>query len=1827
MLNIQNYKITKQIYESVNSLIYRATKIDNNKSVILKFLKEDYPTADELIFYRQEYDIIKYLAEIDGVVDVYNIENNNNTLVMCLEDFGGISLKQCLTKCEFDIAKVLNIAIQATEILEQIHKQNIIHKDINSSNLVFNPDIGILKFIDFGISTQLSQQIMSLKNPDGLEGTLAYMSPEQTGRMNRTLDYRTDFYSLGVTLYELFTHQLPFDSSDAIELVHCHIAKQPIAPSELQDIPVAISNIIMKLLEKMAEDRYQSAWGIKADLQKCQEQLVTTGKIMPFTLAQQDFSVRFQISQKLYGREQEIKTLLDAFERMVNHALLPSTIRVSEMMLVAGRSGTGKSVLVKEIYKSLTTFISGKFSQFQKNTPYSAIVNAFEELVQQLLTENEEQIQLWRHKLLTALGTNGQIIIDVIPAIELIIGPQPIVSSMESTESQNRFNLVFQNFIQVFCEPTHPLVLFLDDLQWADLASLKLLEMIMISQKTRAIFLIGAFRDNEVNSEHPLMAMLENLYNENTIVNQINLAPLQLTHINQLIADTLHQEPKTTFVLADLVIQKTRGNPFFVNQFLHTLYEENLLTFIPPNSQQIASWQWDINQIEAMDITDNVVELMITKLKKLPIKAQQILGLAACMGNHFNLKSLSAVYAKIYNSTAILIFKDILPVLTEGFVLPTSEPELNDNSPFTINNFQFLHDRVQQAAYTLIDNKKNVHLQIGLILLENSTHTTLDNQIFDIVEHFNFGLVEEPELNNQVARLNLIAGQKAKKATAYIAADQYLTIGEANLVGDYWQEHYELAFTLYLEKAEVEYLTGNFEQSENSTKIILQYAKAPIEKVEAYKILVVQYTMQGKYAKAIQTGQAALLCLNINLPPINLTTAFEQEVAAANKNLGERTINSLIHQKIVTDREILITVKLLRYMAIPAYFYNKELWCLITMKNVNLCLKHGYVLETPSILCAYGIILGSIYHKYQLAYEFANVAINISNKFNDNKCQSHTMTGGFLLPWVKHISYTKVINEEAQQAGLESGDLQYMGYLTTLQVFNIFYQGRSLKHILAKISKDLSFNRKAKNQFSIDLLLGIQIFLFNLTAFTETKDDFYNEDMSEEQYLEQHKNHKSILCYCFILKSQVLYLYGKPEEALQYAVKAKKLINSILGVVTVVDNNFYYSLSMTALYLQDTKRKQAQYWHKLTENQQQMRIWTNNCEANFLHKYLLVEAEIARIHGRDSEALDLYAQAVINAKKNKFIQDEALANELIAQFWFAKGYNQYANTHLREAHYAYQKWRATAKVIDLEEKYPQLSVNKALMPNNPNVAMLTSTKTTASHWLDLNSVVKASHAMSEEIMLVKLLKKMMQIVIENAGANRGFLLLPQQDKWFIEAEVQVDNPVVKVLQSISLNSYRKISSNIINYVIRTGKNVVLNNDENKFTNDSYLNKYSPKSILCMPLSNQGILKGVLYLENNQLNDVFTSERVEIISLLSSQIVISIENAQLYQNLEQKVTERTAELQTTLKDLRATQSQLIHSEKLAALGQLIAGIAHEINTPLGAIRASIDNVLDSFNDVTTNLPQLSQFMLVANRLQLFMSLLEKAKMAVATSLTSKEKRIAKRQLRQSLSEANIENSSNLADILVYMRITENYSDLLPLLKDEQATNIVKIARNFVSIHNNSANINLAINKASKVIFALRKFAHQDISGEKSELDIIDSIDTVLTLYNNQIKQGIEIIKHYQPIPIVKCYVDEIQQVWTNIIHNSLQAMQNKGTLTIKVFQSAEQIVISFTDTGSGIPIAIQERIFEPFFTTKERGEGSGIGLDIVKKIITKHQGEIEVESNEGATFIVTLPIGG
>lgn len=780
MLELPGIQTLNKIYDSLNATVYRAIREQNQQPIILKLLKEDYPNPSEIVRYRQEYKILQTL-NLPGVIKACDLQKYRNTLVLILEDFGGSSLKQMQEQQSFSLSEFLNIAIQIAEILGEIHAAHIIHKDINPANIIFNQKTGKIQIIDFGISTLLSRETPTIKNPHILEGTLAYISPEQTGRMNRSLDYRTDFYSLGITFYELLSNQLPFDTKDAMELVHSHIAKQPLSLDKINpEIPPAVSAVVMKLLEKNAENRYQSAWGIQADLAECLRQLQTTETILEFTLAQEDISERFQIPQKLYGRAAQVQALLAAFERVANPE---HNFSGSEMMLVAGYSGIGKSSLVQEIYKPITEkrgyFISGKFDQFQRDIPYSAIISAFSEFMRQLLTESAAKLAEWRTKLLTALGANGKVIIDVIPQVELIVGKQPQVAELRPNEAQIRFYFVFEKFIRVFCSPEHPLVVFLDDLQWIDAATLNLLQLMVADTDTQYLLLIGAYRNNEVSPAHPLMIAVDELQREGATINFIHLANLAIEDISNLLVDTLQENEPSVRSLAELVLYKTNRNPFFVNQFLKTLYSENLISFHFPESCEVRNggeesgenramrgfWQWDIAQIEATDITENVVDLMVSNLKKLPKATQDILRFAACAGAFFDLTTLS----KISNKSPDSVFCDLSPALEAGLIFPVSELDVE----LLFEEYKFLHDRVQQAAYALIDEgqKKAVHLQIGRLLLDNTDGGDLSEELFEIVDQLNLAVdVKEGEFSREldrtetdkIAKLNLLAGKKSQ---------------------------------------------------------------------------------------------------------------------------------------------------------------------------------------------------------------------------------------------------------------------------------------------------------------------------------------------------------------------------------------------------------------------------------------------------------------------------------------------------------------------------------------------------------------------------------------------------------------------------------------------------------------------------------------------------------------------------------------------------------------------------------------------------------------------------------------------------------------------------------------------------------------------------------------------------------------------------------------------------------------------------------------------------------------------------------------------------------
>ncbi len=1555
MLTLPNYKIGSQIYESINSLVYRGHRKKDNQPVILKMLKQDYPTPAELTRYRQEYEITHDL-DLAGVIKAYGIEKYQNTLVIILEDFGGESLKQVMANQTLTLKAFLPLAIQIADSLGNIHAADIIHKDINPSNIVVNHDTSLLKIIDFGIASRLPRENPTLKSPEQLEGTLAYLSPEQTGRINRALDYRTDLYSLGVTCYEMLTGFVPFTATDAMELVHCHLAKTPSPVCEVNpDIPQIVSDIVMKLMAKNAEDRYQSAFGVKADFEKCLENLRGFGNLegLDFELAQNDFSGKLQIPQKLYGRENEVNTLLQAFERVSQGS--------AEMMLIAGYSGVGKTALVHEVHKPMTEkrgyFAAGKFDQFQKNIPYSAITQAFNEFCRYLLMESTATLANWQTKILAAVGNNGQIIIDVVPDLELVIGKQPAVAKVGAAEAQNRFQMFFLNFVKALCDKDHPFILFIDDLQWVDSASKGLLKSIMLDDEIRHLLIIGAYRDNEVDSSHPFMMAVDELEKANAVINTIYLSNLLSKDINCLLQDSLKCWLKQTQPLTDLIYQKTQGNAFFTHQFLQTLYSDALLHF---DFEQL-KWRWDVEQIAAQNITANVVELMANQIEKLPSSTSAALQLAACIGNKFDLPILAIIYEHDQNETLSVL----RPAVTEGLIQPLDE-NYKHLDVCEKSQFKFLHDRVQQAAYARIDDeqKQAVHLQIGRLLLINTPADVLEEQVFDIVGQFNHSL---ELLNNQterleIAGLNLMAGQKAKMATAYGAAVNFLTIGRECLTENSWETEYDLTLNLFTEAAEAAYLTGDFKQLEQLAQAVLQQAQTLSDEAKICEIQITAYIAQNQQQKAIQTALIFLNRLGISLPSVPSQEDVGLALQEMQVSLSGKPIQSLIDLPMMTNTNKILAMRVMRAVISAAYQTSQKLLVLMVLKQVDLSLEYGNVAESCFSYACYGFILCGVVSDIESGYQFGQLALDLLKRLGETglKAMVIYIFNSVIKLWKEPVRETFQPLLGSYQIGLETGDIEYGTYSINFCLCYSYFIGKPL----VTLEPEIALYNHAVAQLKQELVLSWNNLLWQvvLNLMGHSNDpcrligEVYDENIQLERY--QQANERNGIHYLHLNKCILHYLFQEYAPAVEHAEIAEQHLDGVTGMLAVAIFHFYDSLARLALYSDSPPQEQYSILDKVAANQEKMQKWAEHAPMNFQHKYDLVEAERCRVLGKDGEAREFYDKAIELAQENEYLNEEALAHELAGQFYLAKGQTKFALVCLRDAHYAYQQWGAVAKVADLEAKYSQLlTIPKSLSANVTTTGTLMSSNATrlqTSTVLDLDSVTKASQTLVGEIVLSKLLEKMMHIVIENAGAEKGLLLLPQQDNWFIEAQGQVDSSDTSVLQKLPLEESELVSANIIHYVARTFDNVVLHDAtlEGSFTRDAYIIKQRPKSVLGMPLLNQGKLTGILYLENNLTTGAFTPKRLEVLNLLSSQIAISIENSFLYNNLEQKVAERTQELSTALDHLKTTQSQLVEAEKMASLGGLVAGVAHEINTPIGIGVTAASTLADRTTDAAT-----------------------------------------------------------------------------------------------------------------------------------------------------------------------------------------------------------------------------------------------------------------------------------
>ena len=1536
----------ERIYEGNSTIIYRGCGVIDSQPVIFKILKAEYPSPQEIACFKREFEIIRNIS-IDGIVKAYDLESYNKGLMMVLEDFGGQALSGYVKKNKLSLDQFLNIAAQLTDILEHIHALGYIHKDLNPNNIIWNHNINKVKICDFGISTQLTSENPEIKSLYALEGTLNYISPEQTGRMNRSVDYRTDYYSLGVTLYELLMGFLPFRVADPMELVYCHLARRPIAPHEHNpQISQPVSDIIMKLISKMAEDRYQSTIGLKSDLKKCREDLINRGSINNFVIGKDDISLKFQIPEKLYGREKEIRILLARFEEVCSGTV--------ELVLVGGYSGIGKSVLVHEIHKPITQkggyFTSGKCDQFKRNIPYYSWLKALGGLIRQILTEGEENIANWKARINEAVGKNGQLVAEVIPEVELIIGKQPPIEKLAPKEAQNRFNLVFQNFIRVLTAADRPLTIFLDDLQWADLASIKLIGRYITDSEVQHLFIIGAYRDNEVDSTHPLILMLNEIQTAGKAAHFVNIGALERPDIIRLIADTFKCDDKKAGEMTDVCLAKTSGNPFFLRQFLTALYDKK---FIGIDLQQ-GIWDWDIVRVQTCGIDGDILDLMLPKIRQFSQNTQNVLKLASCIDSQFDLQTLAMINKKSLVETA----DELQEALLAGVILPIDEhyKYVHESNQFNVT-YKFLHDRVQQAAYLLIgdDVRTGLHLEIGRLLLIHYREKH-EEKVFDIVNHLNIAvaLITDYEEKLELLRLNLLAAQKARISTAYSDSLQYIKTAMSLLENNSWETQYKLTLTLYRDRIENEYLNGNFTIAEELIGIALKNAKSAFDSAIFYNLSIVLYLFVPNYENAIAAGKKALELFGIDLPGTDeWQSAITQKIAAIKELLAGQDVLSVVDRPTMDDPEKIAAANMLVQLFIAAVMTSPVLLLLVSAILVELSLKYGNAPGTAVAYVTYGWGLISR-EDYQTAYKFGLAGIKLNEIFDENQEKVRAnFYMSWIIPWVQPIKYTLEYLKEGYETALASGEFEYTGYYLANMVMTFFGQGMELDKLSDILPQYASFSRKTNNRIPYLTVLGTELAVMNLLGQTEDKLTFSSDNIMEEEFLqicEKGKIYLGIARY-LVAKLQVLYMFNEFVEAQKCSLQLEGIRMHLTGHYLYALGIFYQTLTLTAVFPNISAKEDELCLGKIRQQLKQLGIWADNCPENFLHKYLLVEAETARICGKNWQAGELYDRAAELAGQNGFIQEEALANELAANFWLERGKTDFAKGYIRKAHHCYRLWGAKRKVDILEDKHLFLRT-KPLQTEIKEYAGSSST-TTDVHALDLTTIMKAASTISGEIDSAELLKKMMQIVIENAGAEKGYFILNNGENLTIEAEGKADSTDVRALQSIpvkSKSSEEILAAAIVNYVACTRESVVLDNaaNEGNFVQDPYVKQQKTKSLLCMPLVNLGKLAGIVYLENNLIKGAFTRERMKLLELLSSQMSISLENAKLYAGL-QKTIEQLQEAEAELKQYQEHLEELIDQRTMElkeaktvaesatkAKSEFLANMSHEIRTPMNAI---------------------------------------------------------------------------------------------------------------------------------------------------------------------------------------------------------------------------------------------------------------------------------------------------
>jgi PAS domain S-box-containing protein len=1474
---IRGYTVTETVREDDRFVLARGFRDSDRRPVLLKYPIAKHPPPAAVRRLEHERDVTERLAP-GAVVRALALERRAERVILVLEDPGGVPLRRLLG-APMEVGRFLRLAARMAGALAELHAQHVIHKDVRPDHVLVDVETGEVALTDLGLASRLPREYPHAEHAGLIEGSLAYLSPEQTGRMHRAVDDRTDLYSLGITFYEMLTGRLPFQAADPLEWVYCHVAGAPPPPRQLvPGVPEVVSAIVLRLLAKVAEDRYQTARGLQHDLELCLLGRDEAGAIAPFALAAEDVSDRFHVPQKLYARDRELRSLLVGFERVVASGL-------PELVLVSGYAGIGKSSLVQELQKPVVAahglFLAGKFDENKRDVPYSTVVQAFVQRIRRILGEPEARIAEWRCRLLAALGGNAQLIVDLIPELELVLGPQPAVAPLSLTQERERFHLVFRQFLRVFTGPGRPLLLFLDDLQWADAASLALIQHLVTHPDTRDLFLVGAYRDNEVGPTHPLALALAALREAGARTSPIVLSPFSPEDLDRLVADTLRSDVARARPLSAVVGEKTQGNPFFALQFLTALHDRSLLVFDP----QARAWSWDLGRIQVEKHTDNVVDFMTSEINRLPAAPRSILTLAGCVGDEIDAGTLALVSRR----PADEVHRDLWEALRAGLMIRTGD------------RYRFFHDRVRQAACLLVPegDRAAIHLEIGRALFASTPPEDREARVFDLVNPYNLAaaLLDDPAERVRVARLNLVAGRRARASAAYASAGGYLSTGVSLLDGDAFEAHYELAYALHLELAACVYLDGDLDRAAGILTALEPLAGTRMDKAAIRRLEVDVYTSKDDLDDAASRGALGLSIFGIHLPLHPLREEVERAYARVWSLLGDRSIEDLLDLPELTDPEVSAAQELLAVLYAPVINTDLQLLLLVCCRMVENSLLHGNSDASALGYAYFGMSLGPAFGRYAEGYRFGKLGHDLmeGRRSAVHKAKINIIFGDNTLFWTRHLQDSLEYLDAAFRAALETGDVTFACYCCNRLVADRFILGHPLDDVFNEAERRLAFTRKARFDGSTQTLQAIERMIELLRGRTAHFSTLSGGGFDEGAYDAVMDAHPwaIVRCWYLLIKLQARVLAGDYRAAVAAAERARSLLWSTFSHPQEPEYWYYGALALAGHHDGAAEASRPAIVARLREHEQKLAEWARSCPENFGNKHALCAAELARVEGRDLDAMRGYEDAARSARENGYVQNEAIAHEAAARFHLARRFETIAAAYLREARSGYAEWGAHGKVAELERRYP------GLLDAGP-APSATAALVARPEQLDLEAVLRASQAISREIVLARLLETLMRTVMQQGCAQRGLLLLACADELHVEAEAVAGPAAIEVTLPSRSVAESAVPASVVNYVKRSREPVILDDASrpNLFSADPYIEAHPPRALVCLPILRQTEVVGVLYLESDFPSGAFPPGRLAVLELLASQAAIALTNAILYAALERSEEQLRAILDNT-----------------------------------------------------------------------------------------------------------------------------------------------------------------------------------------------------------------------------------------------------------------------------------------------------------------------------------------